>query len=173
MWTDHCLDTGDSDFPSTLEVPADAFIVKKGMNLFVDAYSAFMDNTNTFKTELHKHLQDAKISTLYIVGIATDVCVLETVIDARAFATPYKVTLVKDATAAVLGNQDEFDNAVTAMEAAGATIKTTAEVLAMCKNDDGKETKETSTNTTDSAVHNLPCIAMIIVGLLPLVFAQH
>merc|ERR1719324_489578 len=82
MWTDHCLQTGDSTFPPSLSKESTDVIVQKGGNLYVDAYSAFMDNTQNFKTSLDQTLQSAGIDTLYIAGIATDVCVLATVRDA-------------------------------------------------------------------------------------------
>ena len=93
MWTDHCLQTGDSGFPPTLDKRAGDFTVQKGTNLYVDAYSGFMDNTQTLKTELDKHLQDKGITKLYVAGIATDVCVQWTVTDALGSNTAaYEVT---------------------------------------------------------------------------------
>jgi len=132
MWTDHCLQDGDSTFPPSLTKDADDFVVQKGVNRFVDAYSAFMDNTQSLKTTLDDELQSRNIDTLYVVGIATDVCVHATVRDALGGNTgSYTVYVVHDATAAVLGNQANFDTAVAAMEGFGATLVTTEDVLNM------------------------------------------
>ena len=49
MWTDHCLQTGDSTFPPSLDKRANDFVVQKGGNVHVDAYSAFMDNTKALE----------------------------------------------------------------------------------------------------------------------------
>jgi len=132
MWTDHCLQNGDSTFPPSLDKSADDFVVQKGGNLYVDAYSVFMDNTQTLQTALDAELQSRNIDTLYIVGIATDVCVHATVRDALGDLTgSYTVYVVTDATAAVQGDQANFDSSVALMEGFGATLLTTADVLSM------------------------------------------
>jgi len=132
MWTDHCLQTGDSGFPEELNMGSNPKIVKKGTNQFVDAYSAFKDNTKKVETELKRELTEKNIKELVVVGIATDVCVKESVID--AIAEGYKVTVVKDATAAVMGNTAWFDAAIQHMENQGATIKTVADIMAQSCN---------------------------------------
>lgn len=141
MWTDHCVQTGDSNFPPSLDKQAGDLVVQKGMNQYVDAYSGFMDNTQNLQTELDSQLQAQGITTLYVVGIATDVCVKWTVRDALSSLTAsYSVTVVTDATAAVQGDVNNFNAAIAFMENLGATTHTTAEVLAMeCPATDGTE----------------------------------
>jgi nicotinamidase-related amidase len=132
MWTDHCLRSGDAGFPPSLVKKADDVIVQKGKNQYVDAYSAFMDNTQNLKTELDSVLQANGITDLYVAGIATDVCVHATVRDAFHNQTgKYTVKVITDATAAVQGNQANFDKANKEMKGFGATMVTTAEVLKM------------------------------------------
>mmetsp|Transcript_42304 Transcript_42304/g.111912 ORF Transcript_42304/g.111912 Transcript_42304/m.111912 type:complete len:351 (+) Transcript_42304:102-1154(+) len=132
MWTDHCIQTGDATFPPTLDKRAGDLVVQKGMNQYVDAYSAFMDNTQNLKTQLETQLIDRGIDTIFIAGIATDVCVKWTVRDALSSRTAnYTVNVVTDATAAVLGDVTNYNSAKAYMEAAGATLYTTAQVLAM------------------------------------------
>mmetsp|Transcript_47786 Transcript_47786/g.133226 ORF Transcript_47786/g.133226 Transcript_47786/m.133226 type:complete len:340 (+) Transcript_47786:96-1115(+) len=132
MWTDHCLKTGDSGFPPTLDKRAGDLVVQKGMNQYVDAYSAFMDNTQNLKTELDSKLQANGIDKLYVAGIATDVCVRESVRDALSNLTSsYSVTVITDATQAVLGDANNFAAALDFMKQAGATLHTTEEVLAL------------------------------------------
>jgi len=131
LWSDHCLDTGDSQINAGVAPKPHDLVVKKGQNKLVDAYSAFMDNTKRINTELDSQLRAKGIKDLYVVGIATDVCVKETVLDAfNGNTQSYRVTVISDAMAAVLGNSDNHAAAVAAMEAGGATIKTVAEVLA-------------------------------------------
>lgn len=130
MWTDHCLQTGDSTFPPSLSKESTDVIVQKGGNRYVDAYSAFADNTQNLKTSLDQTLQSAGIDTLYIAGIATDVCVLATARDALSSMTgAYTVKVITDATAAVQGNQANYDAALAEMTTLGATMITTADVL--------------------------------------------
>ena len=103
MWTDDCLQIGDSTFLPSLMTEASDVVVQKGTIKYVDAYSAFMDNTQTLRTSLGSTLEEHGIDTLYVAGIPTDVCVKWTVID--ALAAHYSVKVIRDATAAVLGDQ--------------------------------------------------------------------
>jgi len=138
MWTDHCLSTGDSGFPDDLDMGSNPQVFKKGVNQFVDAYSAFKDNSKQVETELNAELTSKQIKKLVVVGIATDVCVKESVLDAIDYG--YEVTVVKDATAAVMGNVDWFNAAIERMKDKGATIKTVADILAENCPDDGATT---------------------------------
>jgi len=92
-----------------------------------------MDNTQNLMTELDNTLQAKGITHLFIAGIATDVCVHATVKDALMSTKTgkYNVTVIKDATAAVLGDQTNYDTSVAAMKGFGATIVNTADVLKM------------------------------------------
>jgi len=126
------MGSGDSTFPPSLRKESTDIVVQKGTNTYVDAYSAFMDNTQNFMTKLDPILRSKGVDTVYVAGIATDVCVHATVRDAFSSKTgSYSMKLIKDATAAVLGNQANFDNAVAEMKGFGAEILTTADVLAM------------------------------------------
>jgi len=132
MWTDHCLQSGDSTFPPMLDKRAGDTVVQKGGNQYVDAYSAFMDNTASLKTDLDATLASKGVTTIYVAGIATDVCVQWSVRDALSSKTSnYKVKVIKDATAAVLGNMDNYNAAVKFMEDQGAEVVTSTDILAM------------------------------------------
>jgi len=132
MWTDHCLQTGDSTFPPTLDKREGDMVVQKGAHVYVDAYSAFMDNAQSLKTALDDELMSKGIDKLIVAGIATDVCVQWTVTDALGSKTAdFQVVVVSDATAPVLGDMDNFDTAIGVMKDAGASIITTEELLAM------------------------------------------
>jgi nicotinamidase/pyrazinamidase len=151
MWTDHCLQDGDSTFPPSLIKEDNDLIVQKGANIYVDAYSAFMDNSGNMRTQLDAVLKADGIDTLYVAGIATDVCVRWTVADALAEGG-YTVKVITDATAAVMGNQVNFDAAIDAMVEEGATSMTVADVLATeCPQTttDGQDTTEGQENKQD------------------------
>merc|ERR1711884_65050 len=84
MWPIHCLDSGDSALAAAMvEKPSD-ITIKKGTNIFVDSYSAFMDNTKHLKTELDNILQAAGVTEIYVAGIATDFCVAWSAEDAKS-----------------------------------------------------------------------------------------
>jgi nicotinamidase-related amidase len=145
MWTDHCLATGDATFPPELDRREGDLTVRKGIHQYVDAYSAFLDNTKSLKTELDDKLKEMGITNLFVTGIATDVCVNASVHDAIDLG--YSATLIKDASVAVLGDMEQHGIAVDRMSNHGATIHTMDEVLAMeCPN-----TKEVSGTTAMAA----------------------
>jgi len=166
MWTDHCLQDGDTTFPPSLTKLPDDFVVQKGSNRNVDAYSAFMDNTQSLKTPLDAELQSRNIDTLFIVGIATDVCVHATVRDALGDNTgSYTVHVIHDATAAVLGDEANFNSSVAAMEGFGASLLTTAQVLDM-------SCPEADSTPADATLHSfsLKTSTHFTLWALPLMF---
>ena len=93
-WPPHCdADSSGARFAASLQLPSDAVIISKATSEKHDAYSGFEG------TDLDKQLRAANISRLYIGGLATDYCVLNTVRDALKFG--YKVLLLADAIRAV------------------------------------------------------------------------
>ncbi len=78
LWPVHCLqDTAGAAFHAGLHIPPEAVIVTKGTRLDQDQNSAFD------QTGLAVHLHKISIKRLIVGGLAEDVCVLATVLDAR------------------------------------------------------------------------------------------
>ena len=78
LWPVHCLqDTPGAAFHAGLHIPPEAVIVTKGTRFDQDQNSAFD------QTGLAVHLRKAGILRLIVGGLAEDVCVLATVLDAR------------------------------------------------------------------------------------------
>lgn len=127
MWTNHCLQDGDASFPEKLITADSDIIVRKGGEQFVDAYSAFADNTKRLYSPLDGKLKRLDIETLYIVGIATDYCVFYSAMDAIELG--YKVKVVLDATRGI--NEVTIDAAIQAMTEAGVEIINSTDVIAM------------------------------------------
>jgi nicotinamidase-related amidase len=127
MWTNHCLEAGDATFPPGLVTADTDIVVQKGGNQYVDSYSAFMDNTKKLKTPLDDTLQSNGITTIYVVGIATDYCVYYSTIDALTLG--YDVYVVLDATRGIA--PDTVNAAVADMTAQGATLINTTDVLSL------------------------------------------
>lgn len=112
-WPPHCVaGTPGAAFPAALVLPAETVIVSKGTRPERDAYSAFEG------TELHRQLRRLRVLRLFVAGLATDYCVLATVVDARALG--YGVVLMRDAVAAVDLNPGDGERALARMAAAGA-----------------------------------------------------
>lgn len=134
MWTDHCLQSGDSNFPSSMVRKTTDIIVQKGENIYVDAYSGFMDNSKNLKTSLDSTLRAQNVTTLFIAGIATDICVLWTTLDALSNLTrTYNVTVISDMSAGLpVGKTPTalHEEALVKMKQAGAVIVSSADLLA-------------------------------------------
>lgn len=89
-WPPHCVaQTAGAAFPANLEIPCDTHIISKATSREKDAYSGF------FETELNAVLQSAGISRLFIGGLATEYCVLNTVKDALTYR--YTTFVLRDA----------------------------------------------------------------------------
>lgn len=121
-WPIHCVAGSAGALPPpSFSIPETATIIQKATLLDKEAYSAFQD------TPLHEYLQAAGISRLFIGGLATDYCVLNTVKDARVLG--YHVCLLTDAIRAVNVSWEDGRKAEEAMIRLGA-IPTRLERLA-------------------------------------------
>ena len=77
-WPSHCVqDTSGAAYHPGLSLPPQTVLVAKGTRLDVEQYSA-LDGTG-----LAIHLRGRAIQRLWIGGLALDVCVRATVLDAR------------------------------------------------------------------------------------------
>ena len=93
-WPPHCVaKTSGAAFAAALQLPPAAVIVSKATTVEHDAYSGFQD------TDLDTMLHSARIRRLFVGGLATDYCVLDTVRDALRLG--YRVLLLGDAIRAV------------------------------------------------------------------------
>ena len=94
MWPPHCIaDTPGAAFSAQLDLPPDARIISKATPPDKDAYSGFEG------TELESLLRAAGVRRLFVGGLATEYCVLNTVKDARL--RNYPTFLLDDAVRAV------------------------------------------------------------------------
>lgn len=86
LWPDHCIaGTKGAEFRPSLDQRPISAIFRKGMKHSVDSYSAFLDNDKDTETGLANFLDfNDDEDEVYIVGIATDVCVYNTARDAMA-----------------------------------------------------------------------------------------
>ena len=93
-WPPHCVAaTRGAEFASGLALPPAAVIISKAATVEADAYSGFGG------TDLAARLHAGGVTRLFIGGLATDYCVLNTVKD--ALAEGFEVLLLADAIRAV------------------------------------------------------------------------
>ena len=84
LWPDHCVQgTESARLSKDLNLPTAELVVRKGYHNDVDSYSAFLEADRKTHTGLAGYLKERKITTLFLVGIATDFCVAWSAIDAR------------------------------------------------------------------------------------------
>jgi nicotinamidase/pyrazinamidase len=124
IWPVHCVaGSWGADFHPALDVVAGAPVVRKGV-AGEDGYSAFSVREPTTgekaATGLHALLQQRGVEAVVVVGLATDYCVKETVLDAARLG--YRTAVVTAAVRAVDLEPGDGDRAIEAMRAAGATL---------------------------------------------------
>jgi nicotinamidase/pyrazinamidase len=125
IWPVHCVgETWGSEFLPDLEVAPSAEILRKGTD-GKDGYSAFSvrdpRSGDVFATALEALLRDHGLERLVIVGIATDYCVKESVLDARRLGFP--VTVLREGCRAVNRRPGDDALAFGAMREVGAEIE--------------------------------------------------
>lgn len=98
LWPDHCVQgTMGAMLHPDLMTDKIAAIFRKGMNPDVDSYSGFYDNMHKISTGLSGYLKDKGSPELYFCGLAGDICVYYTIMD--ALKEGFTATLIEDASA--------------------------------------------------------------------------
>jgi nicotinamidase/pyrazinamidase len=91
-WPAHCVQgTPGAEWCAGLDMPMNATLVSKGDDPERDSYSGFQVN----RLDLAQFLHLRKVERLFVTGLATDYCVRQTALDARA--ADFTVYLVEDA----------------------------------------------------------------------------
>lgn len=128
IWPVHCVQhTVGAEFHSKLDLVKYAKIVTKGTNPLIDSYSGFFDNAHLMATDLDEYLKSQQVEVLYIMGLATDYCVKNTVLDACGLG--YKVYLIEDGCRGVNLQQNDSITAIFEMREAGAEVISSQELL--------------------------------------------
>lgn len=112
-WPPHCVaGTDGARFAETLELPPGCRVISKGISPDREAYSAFQD------TGLESTLRTLGVRRLVVGGLATDYCVLHSVLD--ALAAGFEVLLLESGIRAVDAQPGDGDRALERMRTAGA-----------------------------------------------------
>lgn len=121
MWPDHCVEgTRGAEFAEALDRARIDLVVPKGTDPTIDSYSGFFDNARRKKTELDAALRARGVTSLDVVGLATDYCVKATVLDALELG--YAVRVFADGVRAVDLSPGDGAKALEAMRESGAEI---------------------------------------------------
>lgn len=96
LWPDHCVQgSRGAQFSDALEMRPVEAIFRKGTNPLVDSYSAFHDNGHRKSTGLADYLRGKGATELYLCGLAGEICVHFSAMD--AIAEGFAVNLIEDA----------------------------------------------------------------------------
>lgn len=94
LWPDHCVQgSWGAQFHPHLDTRPFRMIVRKGTDRQVDSYSAFRDNRKDATTGLAGFLRELGVTSVAVVGLATDYCVQATALDAVAFGFAARILL--------------------------------------------------------------------------------
>lgn len=118
-WPPHCVQgTEGAKFSPDLKLPEHTIVISKATDPKREAYSAF-DSTN-----LDSELRKLGVKRLFVAGLATDYCVVNTVLDACTLG--FKAVVLTDATLGINVKPDDVDRALEAMTQSGAALATEA-----------------------------------------------
>ena len=100
LWPDHCVQNTDGAlFHPNLQSERWEAIFRKGTDPKMDSYSAFYDNGHLKSTGLAGYLKEKGASQLFFCGLAADICVYYSIMD--AFKEGFACFFIEDASKAL------------------------------------------------------------------------
>ncbi|RPJ70061.1 MAG: nicotinamidase [Acidobacteria bacterium] len=125
-WPIHCVaGTAGAAFHRDLELPSGTVVLSKGTGPEQEGYSVFDEGLTDVGETLTGELRKAKISRIYVGGLATDYCVRGAVLG--GLREGFRVEILTDAVAAVDVKPGDGDRALEEMRQAGAAFTTVEE----------------------------------------------
>ena len=128
LWPDHCIpQTRGAEFHPNFDTASVNLILHKGTKKDLDSYSAFLENDKETPTGLRYYLEGHGIRNVYLVGLAKDVCVFSSAMDAHELG--FQIYLVTDGTRGVDVPEGSLKKAEDTMRDAGITFVTSEQLL--------------------------------------------
>jgi len=122
LWPDHCVQhTFGAELAQALHRSAIHHIVQKGTDRSIDSYSGFFDNARRKATGLESLLRSHGVTSVHLVGLATDYCVKATALDAVSLG--FATTVLVDGVRGVDLTPGDSQPALEEMRAAGVVLK--------------------------------------------------
>lgn len=120
-WPVHCVaETHGAAFDARLDLAQVDRVIDKGTDRDTDGYSGFAATT------LAQDLREHRVSRVFVCGLATDYCVKQTALDARAAG--FETIVIEDASAAVNVVPGDEQRALDDLRAAGIAVVTSGEI---------------------------------------------
>jgi|WetSurMetagenome_2_1015567.scaffolds.fasta_scaffold23346_3 nicotinamidase/pyrazinamidase len=121
-WPPHAIqETGGAKFSPNLKLPEHVVVISKAINPEHEAYSAF-DGTS-----LAHELRTLGVERVFVGGLATDYCVVNTILDARKLG--FETIVLMDATLGINAEPGDVDRAIETMLKNGAQQVTVDDFL--------------------------------------------
>ena len=120
LWPDHCVQgSGGAAFHPNFNRTRAELIIRKGFRKSIDSYSAFFENDHATATGLAGYLRERGLSSLTLVGLATDFCVAYSALDAvkEGFVTTVRLDACRG-----IDIGGSMDTMLGRMRAAGVTL---------------------------------------------------
>ncbi|MCY2687262.1 bifunctional nicotinamidase/pyrazinamidase [Salinimicrobium sp. TH3] len=106
LWPPHCVQgTKGAELHPALETNPVEAIFRKGMDPEIDSYSGFYDNGRKKSTGLSGYLKQKGAGDLYFCGLAADICVYFSLLD--ALKQGFNATLIENAAVPLLPKEFE------------------------------------------------------------------
>jgi len=123
LWPRHCVQwSKGSQFPESLKLPKDSFIINKGDRPELEAYSGFQG------TVLNDLLRERGVKRVFICGVATDYCVFNTALGAINLG--YFVFILEDGVKGV--SEESSRKALDELLKRGAVLVKKGDLLGSC-----------------------------------------
>ncbi len=127
LWPDHCVrETEGARLHPGLDTRNVGLILRKGAGADMDSYSAFFENDRATSTGLSFYFKGLGIRTVYVCGLALDVCVYYTVMDGLGLG--FSMVLVEDGCRGVDVPEGSVVTRMKAMRDGGALIQTSRDL---------------------------------------------
>ena len=121
LWPTHCVQgTKGAEFHADLRTDPAQMIIRKGFRAGIDSYSSFFENDHSTPTGLEGYLRSRGITTVTLVGLATDYCVAYSALDAARLG--FRATVLEGACRAIDLN-GSLAEAQNKMRAAGVALE--------------------------------------------------
>ena len=118
LWPDHCVqETEGAEFANELKTTRVQAVIRKGLQPEVDSYSGFYDMNQEVSTGLTGYLREKEVDHVFICGLAADVCVKFTALD--AIEEGFTTHVIEDAVRGVNVREDDVERAFEEMKNAG------------------------------------------------------
>ncbi len=129
LWPIHCVQhTFGAEFAPGLHTEKIDTIFYKGTDPGIDSYSGFFDNGHRRATGLGDFLKEKGVTDVFIVGLALDICVKFTALDAVELG--FRTYLVRDGSRPVELEPGDGEKAVQEMQRKGVEVTTSDAVAA-------------------------------------------